>query len=228
MLHRILFAISMMALVALLAATSVANAAPSYINLSTIPGGPLPGSPPLVASSMTFYDGGGASAGEVTVTGSADVVLSSSTLGIVGGYRDEWLDGNETMTFAFLSSGATGVGILPGVRCDGCNPLGTSNGVYGEAVFDVYGLAGLLLGSFTPTWRSSVNTNQWISPLVGNQLITQIRVTSINGDAIGIREIFFDDGTTTIPEPETYALMLTGLGIMGWMVRRQNRQTVGA
>jgi len=31
---------------------------------------------------------------------------------------------------------------------------------------------------------------------------------------------------TTVPEPETYALVLTGLGIMGWMVRRKKRKLV--
>ncbi len=30
-------------------------------------------------------------------------------------------------------------------------------------------------------------------------------------------------GTPPIPEPETYALMLAGLGLMGWMVRRRQR-----
>jgi hypothetical protein len=32
----------------------------------------------------------------------------------------------------------------------------------------------------------------------------------------------------TIPEPETYALMLTGLGIMGWVVRRKKRKQADA
>lgn len=34
----------------------------------------------------------------------------------------------------------------------------------------------------------------------------------------------FDLGNTTappIPEPETYALMLTGLGLLGWATRRR-------
>ena len=30
--------------------------------------------------------------------------------------------------------------------------------------------------------------------------------------------------TAAVPEPETYALMLTGLGIMGWVVRRKKRE----
>jgi hypothetical protein len=34
--------------------------------------------------------------------------------------------------------------------------------------------------------------------------------------------------SVTIPEPETYALMLTGLGIMGWVVRRKKRKQADA
>jgi len=37
------------------------------------------------------------------------------------------------------------------------------------------------------------------------------------------------NAAAAVPEPETYALMLTGLGIMGWVARRKkNKQTVGA
>jgi hypothetical protein len=28
---------------------------------------------------------------------------------------------------------------------------------------------------------------------------------------------------TTIPEPETYAMMLAGLGLLGWVTRRKKR-----
>ena len=30
-----------------------------------------------------------------------------------------------------------------------------------------------------------------------------------------------------VPEPETYAMLLTGLGLMGWIARRQRKHQIG-
>ncbi|MEO7940903.1 MAG: PEP-CTERM sorting domain-containing protein [Burkholderiaceae bacterium] len=32
-----------------------------------------------------------------------------------------------------------------------------------------------------------------------------------------------DADANAVPEPETYAMLLTGLGVMGWVVRRRKR-----
>jgi hypothetical protein len=31
--------------------------------------------------------------------------------------------------------------------------------------------------------------------------------------------------TSAVPEPETYAMMLAGLGLLGWVGRRRNQKT---
>ena len=39
-------------------------------------------------------------------------------------------------------------------------------------------------------------------------------------------ESFFIVGTPAIPEPETYAMMLVGFGLLGWVARRR-KQSLG-
>ena len=44
-----------------------------------------------------------------------------------------------------------------------------------------------------------------------------------NGCEAGTTETFYVRGAGPIPEPETYALMIAGLGVVGWMTRRRQR-----
>ena len=41
------------------------------------------------------------------------------------------------------------------------------------------------------------------------------------GNPTGLRVEFLDSSVTAVPEPETYALMLAGLGIIGFVARRR-------
>jgi hypothetical protein len=54
-----------------------------------------------------------------------------------------------------------------------------------------------------------------------------IHVQSLSGEQAEIfsqDSIKIRDGVPPIPEPETYALMLAGLGVVGFMARRRKQQ----
>jgi hypothetical protein len=47
--------------------------------------------------------------------------------------------------------------------------------------------------------------------------------TGLNGGAVDLHGTL---NVAAVPEPETYAMMMAGLGMMGFMVRRRKRQTI--
>src|SRR4051812_7474991 len=62
------------------------------------------------------------------------------------------------------------------------------------------------------------------------------RKTSLNrdGDAVArgtivflVESIYEQSSTTPIPEPDIHAMMLTGLGLLGWVGRVGNRKPLG-
>lgn len=60
--------------------------------------------------------------------------------------------------------------------------------------------------------------------LLGATSFTKVGIGGL--DVLGASQGFDLDAVaiTAVPEPETYALMLAGLGLVGWMARRQRRQ----
>jgi hypothetical protein len=54
--------------------------------------------------------------------------------------------------------------------------------------------------------------------------ISKVTLTSNQGDWIVVDNITTDSITTAVPEPETYAMMLAGLGLMGFIARRRNNE----
>jgi hypothetical protein len=64
-----------------------------------------------------------------------------------------------------------------------------------------------------------VNTYYFI-----NRASNDTKFLRVAGDFVAIDDLQFDTKTVpVIPEPETYALMLAGLGVVGFMARRRNR-----
>ena len=64
-------------------------------------------------------------------------------------------------------------------------------------------------------------TSATLSPI----LATAFRITGTNGDGMYAVSEFQATGTvSTVPEPETYALLSAGLGLLGYMARRKSRR----
>lgn len=92
-----------------------------------------------------------------------------------------------------------------------------------------------LTGSFgSMTWGESLSTTQQQLSVVG-QNFSGVATLVLKGSAIGTGNFVNDVGTVygqyqiqanaieAIPEPETYALLLAGLGFVGYVARRRKQ-----
>ena len=60
-----------------------------------------------------------------------------------------------------------------------------------------------------------------IAPLLSNTTLIRIIDSPTPTDAVPIVGTLGIDNVHAIPEPETYALMIAGLGVLGWVARRR-------
>jgi len=94
----------------------------------------------------------------------------------------------------------------------------------------------LLASATAPASVNGVNPGEWVSILfnyVSGSTFADV-VGDLNSGAlrVGMHVIGFDNGrseafVTPIPEPETYALMLAGLALLGFAARRKRNNSAG-
>jgi hypothetical protein len=75
------------------------------------------------------------------------------------------------------------------------------------------------------TWEGL--STQYLSSGAGNVVLSLInRNTNRGGNDFAIDDVFFGTQSivNTIPEPETYAMLLAGLGLLGFVARRRKQQ----
>jgi len=65
-------------------------------------------------------------------------------------------------------------------------------------------------------------------PFTATSSLTQLSIVGLStagGDYIGLDNVDVEVGSVTgaVPEPSTCALMLTGMGFLGWVARRRMR-----
>jgi hypothetical protein len=100
-------------------------------------------------------------------------------------------------------------------------PLDTPPGAAGIAIYDDLG-SGKLYGSFAYLGTESPGSYQTIT--LSSDAILDLNVAISNARNGGETRWAIGGSfapTAPIPEPETYALMLAGLGLVGWMAKRR-------
>jgi PEP-CTERM motif len=90
-----------------------------------------------------------------------------------------------------------------GLDCPGCGP-GASNAIHGPLNFSVYAASGLGLSDFIANSIGYLFSADVIGPLGGTGAIAAV---------------------SPVPEPETYAMLLAGLGFIGFTVLRRKVQS---
>ncbi|MBK6958278.1 MAG: FxDxF family PEP-CTERM protein [Nitrosomonas sp.] len=95
--------------------------------------------------------------------------------------------------------------------------LGVADSAFGPETFSIYDSSHTLLETLTvPT---GANTYAGF-----DRLFADIRYLEVKGDFFAVDDLQFS--TTPIPEPETYAMLLAGLGLLGFMARRRKESAV--
>lgn len=89
-------------------------------------------------------------------------------------------------------------------------------------------VADIATDSDAPTQRNGVNPGEWLNIRFAGESFSNVVAGLNSGDLrVGIHVQGFATGgsesfvTTPVPEPETYAMLLAGLGLMGFVARRR-------
>lgn len=79
-----------------------------------------------------------------------------------------------------------------------------------------------LVGTTTPTWQTF---SQTVSSLTGSTVLRFESVGPVSSTSYGsyLDNVSVSAITSAVPEPQTYAMMLLGLGLMGFIARRRKQ-----
>lgn len=124
-------------------------------------------------------------------------------------------DGSSTMEYSF-SSLLSGVGGF-------INYARIGSGYDGNAaVIAIYDSNHVLLES---SLLSFVTSGQNTGEFHGfTQATANIAYFSLTGAYIGLRDLTITPNISAVPEPETYAMMIVGLGLLGFAARRRKQK----
>jgi hypothetical protein len=191
----------------------------------------------LLALAVLALASGASSAANVALNG--NVSTTGSDFGLAGGWCCSSLAPLSSVTDgAFLANGTQwNVGTVFWMGALGANTvtidlLATSvvSGLTLQADNnDDYGISYRDTGG---TWHSltTISPHRSWGMDMGNASFapvtaTAFAITAVGGDGYYSVSEFQAEGRVVpgVPEPETYALMLAGLGMVGWMARRQKR-----
>lgn len=155
-------------------------------------------------------------------TARAASVGTLSTVSVVGNSGSLDLSSSADSLYAFIGSAASPSTFLAAI----------TNTSFGTAATGVVTGTGLTTSAFELGVSSGSDWAQYTGPRTGQAAMADFRALvadktnwTINGDGAFASEVPDTTAfvTTPVPEPQTYALMLGGLGLVGWLARRRKR-----
>ncbi|RZI82312.1 MAG: PEP-CTERM sorting domain-containing protein [Rubrivivax sp.] len=130
----------------------------------------------------------------------------------IDGHRDNGPFNGQTtaMAYAYVGDSTEAMGAAPGVN------LGSFNQIKGTVEFDTEDYTVYVYGFIDLSARNGATADYAHTMKFSWSLPEDVRYTSSSG--------LFLKGATAVPEPESGALMLAGLGLMGWCLQRRRAQ----
>jgi hypothetical protein len=153
--------------------------------------------------------------------------LPTSTSGCSGLSVDEddgAIDG-QAFGFALVQAGESSVSVVSGPLPTAFGLAITSGNPFATISFMAFDGQGKNLGSVSYSGSVLFSTpNTARARFVGVQYAGGIQRVVVNaGPSVAFDHVEYGAMAAAVPEPETYALMLAGLGMMGLVVRRRRR-----
>ncbi|MEP6606360.1 MAG: PEP-CTERM sorting domain-containing protein [Nitrosospira sp.] len=143
-----------------------------------------------------------ASAGSPIVT---NTYLTSTGLNGLGSTSAGYFLSSETATFSFNSPiTAFAIDVNTFAITDGSYRASLNSGDVVNSLYEVF---------------PNTSTGQFIG-FVSDTAFSSVTISAVTGYTYTLDTLVYGQAAAVIPEPETYAMLLAGLGLLGWRLRR--------
>jgi len=172
-----------------------------------------------LSSGMALADEPPCDPGGITVVGAGSVTCLGYFAGNLNGNATTWMTVNTDLApwGVTLSGPVSPSNMLSGMS--GTGPFSFSQTLYGDTIIGIH--YGAIKNPDPPPPNSTTDVTAFYRFNAGT---TGITVITNNIPSISDATLFKTGMPSTVPEPETYAMMLAGLGVMGMLARRRKQR----
>ena len=164
----------------------------------------------------------GASVGAHATTTNLGAISNSAPTGFAGTVLGTGQSFSDIFSFSFLGQSPDGVHVQVNDVPTTVSSAVTFNGILTAVSLFSAGANGVIGGGDDSLLASSISPGGSSLSLDYTQPLSSSSYITVTGISNGSSGAIFAGQIAPIPEPETYAMLLAGLGLMGAVVRRRS------